>query len=99
MCVVLGFLVIGRGEVQDMVAISGTHISLGGRAGEEEEEEGEKGEDGGEKEEDRGEKEEDGERRKRGRKKIKPLRTCYVPGTVLTISNMSSFDSLINPKS
>lgn len=85
MCVVLGFLVSGRGEVQDTVAISGTHISLGGRAGEEEEEEGEKGE--------------DEERRKRRRKKIKPLRTCYVPGTVLTISNMSSFDSLINPKS
>ena len=81
MCVVLGFSVIGRGEVQDTVAILGTHISLGGRAGEEEE--GETGEDGGEKEEDgerkrrtgregggRGEKEEDGERRKRRRKKI-----------------------------
>ena len=51
MCVVLGFSVIGRGEVQDTVAILGTHISLGGRAGEEEE--GETGEDGGEKEEDR----------------------------------------------
>lgn len=49
MCVVLGFSIIGRGEVQDMVAISGTHISLGGRAGEEKE--GEKGEDGGEEEE------------------------------------------------
>ena len=58
MCVVLGFSVIGRGEVQDTVAILGTHISLGGRAGEEEEEEGEKGEDGGEKEE-------DGERKRR----------------------------------
>ena len=50
MCLVLRFSVIGR-EVQDTVAISGTHISLGGGAVEEEKEEEEEEE--GEKEDEK----------------------------------------------